>query len=90
MLTSLGKSFKYLIKALMIVIIFSVFFASLGSSLFHGLINYRCLPVNYENADETPWIACRITSCPDDLTCQYVPSGPILPTSFNNIFCSYA
>lgn len=30
MLSSLGKSFKYLIEALMIVIIFGLFFATLG------------------------------------------------------------
>ncbi|CAD8075875.1 unnamed protein product [Paramecium primaurelia] len=90
MLKSLGKSFKYLFEALIIVIIFGLFFATLGQSLFHGLINYRCLPKQYDSLDEQPWISCRITSCPDDLVCQYVSSGPNIPTSFNNIFSSYA
>ncbi|CAD8110423.1 unnamed protein product [Paramecium primaurelia] len=90
MLKSLGKSFKYLVEALIIVIIFGLFFATLGQSLFHGLINYRCLPRQYDSLDTLPWISCRITSCPDDLVCQYVSSGPNIPTSFNNIFSSYA
>ncbi|CAK66104.1 unnamed protein product (macronuclear) [Paramecium tetraurelia] len=90
MLQALGKSFKYLVEALIIVIIFGLFFATLGQSLFHGLINYRCLPKQYDSLDDQPWISCRITSCPDDLVCQYVSQGPNIPTSFNNVFSSYA
>ncbi|CAD8123254.1 unnamed protein product [Paramecium sonneborni] len=90
MLKSLGKSLKYLFEAFIIVIIFCLFFATFGQSLFHGLINYRCLPKYYDSLDSQPWISCKITSCPDDLICQYVSQGPNIPTSFNNILSSYA
>ncbi|CAD8196993.1 unnamed protein product [Paramecium pentaurelia] len=86
MLTALKQSFKYLIEALMIVILFSLIFASMGIFLFQGLFNYRC---QYENGDETDdWVQCHQDRCPDDMQCMYSEYTPKMPTSFNNLIGS--
>jgi hypothetical protein len=42
MLTALQESFKFLFDSLMIVIIFTLFFAACGLHLLYGLFTYRC------------------------------------------------
>lgn len=57
MLTALKQSFKFLLEALAIVGLFSIFFAVVGVSLFQGLFNYRCMPLpGTEVEDEEVWI----------------------------------
>ncbi|CAD8120846.1 unnamed protein product [Paramecium sonneborni] len=86
MMTALKQSVKYLIEALMIVILFSLIFASMGIFLFQGLFNYRC---QYENGDETDgWIQCHIDQCPDGMKCMYSEYTPKMPTSFNDLIGS--
>ncbi|CAD8198931.1 unnamed protein product [Paramecium pentaurelia] len=86
MMTALKQSFKFLIEALMIVILFSLIFASIGIFLFQGLFNYRC---QYENGDETDgWIQCNQDQCPSGMYCMYSDYTPKMPTSFNNLIGS--
>ncbi|CAD8110743.1 unnamed protein product [Paramecium primaurelia] len=88
MLKALKQSFRFLLEALMIVGLFSVFFAICGVFLFQGLFNYRC---QYDNGDETDgWIQCNQNSCFEEgMSCQYSSFTPKLPTSFNNVIYSY-
>ncbi|CAD8122391.1 unnamed protein product [Paramecium sonneborni] len=88
MLKALKQSFRFLLEALMIVGLFSVFFAICGVFLFQGLFNYRC---QYDNGDETDgWIQCNQNSCFEEgMSCQYSQFTPKLPTSFNNVIYSY-
>ncbi|CAK56635.1 unnamed protein product (macronuclear) [Paramecium tetraurelia] len=86
MMTALRQSFKFLVEALMIVILFSLIFASMGIFLFQGLFNYRC---QYENGDETEgWIQCNQAQCPSGMHCMYSDYTPKMPTSFNNLIGS--
>ncbi|CAD8187083.1 unnamed protein product [Paramecium octaurelia] len=86
MMTALRQSFRFLVEALMIVILFSLIFASMGIFLFQGLFNYRC---QYENGDETEgWIQCNQGQCPSDMHCMYSDYTPKMPTSFNNLIGS--
>ncbi|CAD8111921.1 unnamed protein product [Paramecium sonneborni] len=88
MLKALKQSFKFLLEALMIVGLFSVFFAICGVFLFQGLFNYRC---QYNNGDETDgWIQCNQNLCFEEgMSCLYSQYTPKLPTSFNNVIYSY-
>jgi hypothetical protein len=52
MLTSLSEAFKYLFESLMIVILFSLFFAVCGFHLFYQIFTYRCFQSEYGIADE--------------------------------------
>mgnify|MGYP001807895090 FL=1 len=54
MLTALKQSIRYILEALAIVGLFSLFFALAGVFLFHGLFNYRCVPKHEEIGDD--WI----------------------------------
>ncbi|CAD8121632.1 unnamed protein product [Paramecium sonneborni] len=88
MLKALKQSFRFLLEALMIVGLFSVFFAITGVFMFQGLFNYRC---QYDNGDETDgWIQCNQNQCFEEgMSCQYSSFTPKLPTSFNNVIYSY-
>ncbi|CAD8095957.1 unnamed protein product [Paramecium sonneborni] len=88
MLKALKQSIKFLIEALMIVGLFSLFFAICGVFLFQGLFNYRC---EFENGDETAgWIQCHQNSCYEDgMICKFTNETPKMPTSFNNVIFSY-
>ncbi|CAD8075871.1 unnamed protein product [Paramecium primaurelia] len=86
MLKALISSLKFLLEALIIVGLFSLFFGVFGVLLFQNLFNYRC---QYENGDETEgWIQCNENICPDGMSCQYSDYTPKQPTSFNNIIYS--
>ncbi|CAD8208793.1 unnamed protein product [Paramecium pentaurelia] len=87
MLTALKQSIKYILEALAIVGLFSLFFALAGVFLFQGLFNYRCVPINEEMGDD--WIQCNVDQCPEGMECKYVEQTIKLPTSFNNIIYSY-
>ncbi|CAD8125822.1 unnamed protein product [Paramecium sonneborni] len=87
MLTALRQSIRYILEALAIVGLFSLFFALSGLFLFHGLFNYRCVPIDQEIGDD--WIQCNVDQCPDGMECKYVDQTIKLPTSFNNIIYSY-
>ncbi|CAD8200926.1 unnamed protein product [Paramecium octaurelia] len=88
MLKALKQSIKFLIEALMIVGLFSLFFAICGVFLFQGLFNYRC---EYDNGDETDgWVQCHENSCYEEgMTCKFTSETPKMPTSFNNVIFSY-
>ncbi|CAD8054705.1 unnamed protein product [Paramecium primaurelia] len=88
MLLALKQSIKFLLEALMIVGLFSLFFAIFGVFLFQGLFNFRC---EYDNGDETDgWIQCHQNQCYEDgMTCKYTEETPKMPTSFNNVIYSY-
>ncbi|CAK63943.1 unnamed protein product (macronuclear) [Paramecium tetraurelia] len=88
MLKALKQSFRFLLEALMIVGLFSLFFAITGVFLFQGLFNYRC---QYDNGDETDgWVQCNQNSCYEEgMSCKYSSFTPKLPTSFNNVVYSY-
>ncbi|CAD8125783.1 unnamed protein product [Paramecium sonneborni] len=82
MLKALKSSIKFLVEALIIVGLFSLFFGVFGVLLFQNLFNYRC---QYENGQETEdWIQCVQDTCPDQMKCLYSEQTPRLPTSFNN------
>lgn len=51
MLGALKQSARFLLGALVIVGINSIFFAVIGVGLFHKLFHFRCLPTE-ENKDE--------------------------------------
>ncbi|CAK82706.1 unnamed protein product (macronuclear) [Paramecium tetraurelia] len=89
MLTALRQSIKYILEALAIVGLFSLFFALAGLYLFQGLFNYRCMPTNPDEDAGDDWIQCNVDQCPDEMTCQYVANTVKVPTSFNNIIYSY-
>ncbi|CAD8091567.1 unnamed protein product [Paramecium primaurelia] len=88
MLLALKQSIKFLLEALMIVGLFSLFFAICGVFLFQGLFNFRC---EYDNGDETDgWVQCHQNQCYEDgMTCKYTEDTPKMPTSFNNVIYSY-
>ncbi|CAD8096268.1 unnamed protein product [Paramecium sonneborni] len=88
MLKALKQSIKFLIEALMIVGLFSLFFAICGVFLFQGLFNYRCV---FENGDEVDgWIQCHQNQCYEDgMICKFTNETPKMPTSFNNVIFSY-
>lgn len=62
-LTSIRQSFRFLLEALAIVGLFSIFFAIAGLGLFHGLFHYRCLPLPDFTPDDSydpkVWIQCN-------------------------------
>ncbi|CAD8187071.1 unnamed protein product [Paramecium octaurelia] len=84
MIDALIESLKFIFESTAIVILFVLFFASLGTSLFMGLFNERCLP-----SDESEWIQCREGYCPDGTTCQATNKSYNIPTNFNNIIYSF-
>ncbi|CAK62925.1 unnamed protein product (macronuclear) [Paramecium tetraurelia] len=84
MIDALIESLKFMLESTAIVILFVLFFASLGTSLFMGLFNERCLP-----SDESDWIQCRQGHCPDGTTCQATNHSYNIPTNFNNIIYSF-
>ncbi|CAD8104211.1 unnamed protein product [Paramecium primaurelia] len=88
MLKALKQSFRFLLEALMIVGLFSLFFAITGVFMFQGLFNYRC---QYDNGDESDgWIQCNQNSCYEEgMSCQFSSFTPKPPTSFNNVVYSY-
>ncbi|CAD8147067.1 unnamed protein product [Paramecium octaurelia] len=88
MLLALKQSIKFLLEALMIVGLFSLFFAIFGVFLFQGLFNFRC---EYDNGDETDgWVQCHQNQCYENgMTCKYTEETPKMPTSFNNVIYSY-
>ena len=47
MLLAIKESIKYLTDGFLIVLIFSLFFASIGVTLFRKLFNYRCMDDEY-------------------------------------------
>lgn len=51
MIEALIESLKFILESTAIVILFALFFASLGTSLFMGLLNERCLP-----SEESDWV----------------------------------
>lgn len=51
MIDALIESLKFIFESTAIVILFVLLFASLGTSLFMGLFNERCLP-----SDDSEWI----------------------------------
>ncbi|CAD8209125.1 unnamed protein product [Paramecium pentaurelia] len=87
MLTALRQSIRYILEALAIVGLFSLFFALTGVFLFQGLFNYRCVPINEDIGDV--WIQCNVDDCPNGMECKFVDQTIKLPTSFNNIIYSY-
>ncbi|CAD8123231.1 unnamed protein product [Paramecium sonneborni] len=89
MLTALKQSIKYILEALAIVGLFSLFFALVGLYLFQGLFNYRCISLNPDEGPGDNWIQCNVDQCPDQMICSFVPYTVKVPTSFNNIIYSY-
>ncbi|CAD8095967.1 unnamed protein product [Paramecium sonneborni] len=86
MLIALKKSLVFLAEALFILLISALFFSIIGVSLFQGLFNYRCQPINGDPIED--WIQCYQNSCPEGMQCILSEETPKLPTSFNNIFFS--
>ncbi|CAK56623.1 unnamed protein product (macronuclear) [Paramecium tetraurelia] len=84
MIEALIESLKFILESTAIVILFALFFASLGTSLFMGLLNQRCLP-----SDESEWVQCQQGLCPDGMTCQMTDKSYNIPTNFNNIIYSF-
>ncbi|CAD8106693.1 unnamed protein product [Paramecium sonneborni] len=84
MIEALIESLKFILESTAIVILFVLFFASLGTSLFMGLFNERCLP-----SEESDWIQCREGYCSDGTICQVTNKSYNIPTNFNNIIYSF-
>ncbi|CAD8190377.1 unnamed protein product [Paramecium pentaurelia] len=84
MIEALIESLKFILESTAIVILFALFFASLGTSLFMGLLNERCLP-----SEESEWVQCREGQCSDGMTCQMTNKSYNIPTNFNNIIYSF-
>ncbi|CAD8191236.1 unnamed protein product [Paramecium pentaurelia] len=87
MLIALKKSLVFLAEALFILLISALFFSIIGVSLFQGLFNYRCQPIDGNQIDN--WIQCYQSNCPEGMHCMISSETPKLPTSFNNIFLSF-
>ncbi|CAD8181015.1 unnamed protein product [Paramecium pentaurelia] len=87
MLIALKKSLVFLAEALFILLISALFFSIIGVSLFQGLFNYRCQPIEGDPVDD--WIQCYQNICPEGMQCMISTETPKLPTSFNNIFFSF-
>ncbi|CAD8106039.1 unnamed protein product [Paramecium primaurelia] len=84
MIEALIESLKFILESTAIVLLFVLFFASLGTSLFMGLFNERCLP-----SDESEWIQCQEGYCSDGMICQATNKSYNIPTNFNNIIYSF-
>ncbi|CAD8117020.1 unnamed protein product [Paramecium sonneborni] len=84
MIKALIESLKFIFEFTAVVILFVLFFASLGNSLFMGLFNERCIP-----SEEDEWIQCRQGECPDGKSCVITNNAYNIPTNFNNIIYSF-
>ncbi|CAD8192000.1 unnamed protein product [Paramecium octaurelia] len=84
MIEAMIESLKFIFESTAVVILFVLFFASLGNSLFMGLFNERCLP-----SEEDEWIQCIQGECPDGKTCVMTNKAFNIPTNFNNIIYSF-
>ncbi|CAD8119651.1 unnamed protein product [Paramecium sonneborni] len=88
MLLALKHSLKFLLEALIIVIIFSYFFALFGMHLFQGLFRYKCYYA--ESGIQTNQICGYNLSCQNQsMICSKSLTNPNVPTNFDDIFYSY-
>ncbi|CAD8084276.1 unnamed protein product [Paramecium sonneborni] len=84
MIEALIESLKFIFEFTAVVILFVLFFASLGNSLFMGLFNERCLP-----SEDDDWIQCNQGQCPEGKSCVITNNAYNIPTNFNNIIYSF-
>ncbi|CAD8124288.1 unnamed protein product [Paramecium sonneborni] len=88
MLLALKHSLRFLLEALIIVIIFSYFFALFGMHLFQGLFLYKCY---YSELGIQTNVLCGYNlQCEDQsMICSKSLTNPNVPTNFDDIFYSY-
>lgn len=88
MLLALKHSVKFLMEALIIVVIFSYFFALFGMHLFKGLFYYRCYHGEYGIVTGEE---CGFNlHCHEEGTfCARSLKNPNIPTNFDDICYSY-
>ncbi|CAD8206266.1 unnamed protein product [Paramecium pentaurelia] len=88
MLLALKHSLRFLLEALIIVIIFSYFFALFGMHLFQGLFLHKCYYA--ESGIQTNILCGYNLQCEDQsMICFKSITNPNVPTNFDDIFYSY-
>ncbi|CAK87628.1 unnamed protein product (macronuclear) [Paramecium tetraurelia] len=88
MLIAVKHSIKFLLEALLIVIIFSYFFALFGQHLFKGLFQYHCY-IAEEGIQTKEECGYNLQCKEHELICAKSLSNPNVPTNFDDIFYSY-
>lgn len=91
MLTAIREAIKYLAEGLMVVLIFTLFMASVGVSLFRRLFNFRCMEIETGfYAPDADWKGCGFYACADGHRCVRTFDPLVAPTNFNSIEYAYA
>ncbi|CAD8084110.1 unnamed protein product [Paramecium sonneborni] len=87
-LIAIKHSIKFLLEALLIVIIFSYFFALFGQHLFKGLFQYHCY-IAEEGIQTKEECGYNLLCKEHELICAKSYTNPNVPTNFDDIFYSY-
>ncbi|CAK57129.1 unnamed protein product (macronuclear) [Paramecium tetraurelia] len=88
MLLALKHSLRFLLESLLIVVIFSYFFALFGMHLFQGLFLYKCY--HAESGIQTNYLCGYNLECQDySMICCKSLTNPNVPTNFDDIFYSF-
>lgn len=79
---------RYLLESLVIVTVFTYFFALQGLHLFMGMYRYRCFEAE-SGIVRNMKVLCGFESCPEGAYCALGSQNPSIPVNYDNFGYSY-
>ncbi|CAD8094810.1 unnamed protein product [Paramecium sonneborni] len=88
-LKALTESFKYMMEASLVVLIFCIFFANVGVHLFSQLLLNRCFIIE-QGIQDLEQNLCGWVECPNNMICLKSLNNVDTATNFDNFFFAFA